>query len=249
MVGATAVLLVVAIVDMVNGGSERPVADTVGQVAAAPSETPTTDRPGRQGKKRKNQTPTPTPTPTPEPPPPLPDPVGTCESADVSVTPTMEPAIAGRPVLITLTLRTLETPACTWTIDRDHLAYKITTGDDDVWSSSHCPAQVPDDPIVLRSATPAVYRMAWTGRTSTRDCPPGADFAEPGEYAVQAAAIGGEPSSVVDFALTEPPAPTPPATETKGKGKGKKRTQQAAGQTPGESPSQTPSQAPSRQPG
>ena len=81
-----------------------------------------------------------------------------------------------------------------WAIDRDHLAYKITSGDDDVWSSSHCPAQVPDDPIVLRSATPAVYRMAWTGRTSTRDCPPGADFAEPGEYAVQAAAIGGEPS-------------------------------------------------------
>ncbi|MEO9324336.1 hypothetical protein ABFT23_12655 [Nocardioides sp. C4-1] len=240
MVGATVVLLAVAVVDMVNGdGPDRPVADTVQGVGATSTETSATDAPSRNGGKNKGRNQerqrdrTPTPTPTPEPPPPLPDPVGTCDNADVSVTPTMQPAIAGRAVLITLTMRTIETPACTWTIDRDHLAYKITDGDTDVWSSSHCPAQVPDDTIVLRSATPAVYRLAWTGRTSTRDCPPGADHAKPGEYGVQAAAIGGEPSPVVEFALTDPPPPPAPAAQT-GEGQGtqgkKKRGDQQAQQ-------------------
>ena len=207
MVLGTAALLVVATVDLVRDDEVAPV-QTAQQVVATPQVVPTGPPAigpvsGKAAKKRrKAQAAAPTYTPPPAPAPAEPD--GPCTDEDITMTPVMAPAVAGRPVLVTLELRTLESPACTWTIDREHLAYKITAGDDDVWSSSHCPAQVPSDTIVVRRDESAVYRLAWSGRTSSRDCPGSMPDAEPGEYAVQAAAIGGEPSAVVPFTLTDP---------------------------------------------
>jgi hypothetical protein len=175
----------------------------------------------------------PTYTPPPAPPPAEPD--GPCAASDVVMTPVMGPVVAGRPVLITLALRTVESAACTWTVDSDHLAYKITDGNDDVWSSSHCPRQVPADQVVVRRDLTTTYRLAWNGRRSSRDCPVSLGYAAPGEYAVQAASIGGEPSAVVPFTLTDPadvaparpvgpPVPKDAGGKKKGRSKGARKT-------------------------
>ncbi len=242
MVAGTAVLLVVATVDLVNGDDPAPPGDTAQQVVATPQATPSdeavgdgatdgADGTGKAGKKRKkkkaDEPVVPAYTPPPAPPPAEPD--GPCDDADVVVTPVMGPVVAGRPVLVTLELRTVEDEACTWTVNREHLAYKITDGDDDVWSSSHCPRQVPEDDVVVRRDLTTTYRIAWSGRLSSRDCPVSMDYAPPGDYAVQAAAIGGEPSEVVPFTLTDPAdvAPVepagPPVPETSTGTKGKKK--------------------------
>ncbi len=240
MVGLTAVLLVVATVDLVNGDDAAPRTDTAQQVAGIPQAAPGDEvvvgpRPsgprGKKGRKegaKSGQAPL-VPTYTPPPPPPPAEPDGPCDDADVAMTPVMGPAVAGRPVLVTLELRTREAEACTWTVNSSSLAYKITADGDDVWSSSHCPRQVPDDVVVVRRDLTTTYRLAWSGRRSSRDCPVSMGYAAPGDYAVQAAAIGGEPSAVVPFTLTdpadvEPAGPVgPPVPEATGGKKDKKK--------------------------
>ncbi|MCW2814216.1 MAG: hypothetical protein JWN84_1671 [Nocardioides sp.] len=232
MVAVTAVLLLVAGVDLVRDDDPAPTGATATQVAATPTSTPSAvvvgPRKAGKGRGRKNQPPVPAYTPPPAPEPAEPD--GVCTDSDVIVEPVMETELAGRPVLVTLGLRTRDAEACTWTISRDSLAYKITDADgDDVWSSAECPAQVPQDEVVVRRDLVGSYRLAWNGRLSSRDCPGTMGHADPGDYGVQAAAIGGEPSEVVPFTLTdpaevvpqEPVGPPVPETEDRGK-KGKK---------------------------
>ncbi|WP_139982710.1 hypothetical protein [Nocardioides litoris] len=225
VLAGTAVLLLVATVDLVGGDDgPPPAAETAARTGAEPSAPastpsdplvgPTAGEQGRGGRnggnggngKGRGARPQPTAPTTPAAPAP-PAPSGTCDDADVLVTPVMSSAEAGRPVLVTLSLRTRTALACTWQIDREHLAYTITSDGEDVWSSSECPAQVPSDPVVLRRDFITTYRLAWNGRESSRECPSGMDRAPAGTYEVQAAAIGGEPSEVVPFTLTEPVEP------------------------------------------
>jgi hypothetical protein len=214
MVVGTALLLAIAVVDIVRGDDEAPPAgETAGQVAGTPAPTPSADpteaTSGANGgkKRRKRQAEVVTPPPAPEPP----DPVGACADSDVVATPVMAPSVAGRAVLITLSLRTVEAEACTWQLGREHLAYKITDDDgSDVWSSSQCPGQVPGDSVVVWRDFTSTYRLAWNGRSSSLDCPSSMEHVGPGEYGVQVAAIGGEPSEVVPFTLVEAPETTGP---------------------------------------
>lgn len=241
MVGGTVVLLAVAFVDIVRGDDEPDARPTVQQVVGSPTAEPTREvvigprKAAGKGKKRRNGQPI---TPVAPAAPPLAEPDGRCADPDVIVAPVMANAVAGRPVLVTLHLRTREAEACTWTIDRQHLAYVVTDGDgDDVWSSSQCPGQVPTDEIVVRRDASSTYRMAWSARYSSRDCPVSMGYVEPGDYAVQTAAIGGEPSQVVPFTLVDPAelAPEgpigPPVPETEEpedeKKRGKRNQQQA----------------------
>lgn len=211
MVGGTVVLLAIAFVDIVRGDDEPDPRPTAQQVVGTPTAAPTDTvviGPRKAGKGKgkgrgrgSGQAIAPS-TPVA---PPLAEPDGACADPDVVVAPVMANAVAGRPVLVTLHLRTIDAAACTWTIDRQHLAYVVTDGDgDDVWSSSQCPGQLPSDEIVVRRDVSTTYRMAWSGRYSSRDCPVSMGYVEPGDYAVQTAAIGGEPSQVVPFVLLDP---------------------------------------------
>jgi hypothetical protein len=217
MVAGTLVALVVATVNLVDGDDPAPGGGLARQVVGTPTAAPSEGvvagpRKGRKGNKGKGdkgtgQTVQPTYTPAPEPPPAEPE--GRCDDADVVVTPVMADAVAGRSVLVTLELRTRDAEACTWTIGPESLAYKVTdTDEEDVWSSSQCPSQVPTDDIVVRRDDVATYRLAWNGRASSLDCP-AMRHVSPGDYAVQAAAIGGEPSEVVPFVLDDPAAVVP----------------------------------------
>lgn len=241
MVAVTAVGLVVAGVDLVRDDDPAPTGATAQQVVATPTPTasPVVIGPRKagkgkgKGKGRGNKPPVPTYTPPPAPEPAEPD--GACADSDVLVEPVMETELAGQPVLVTLELRTRDVEACTWTISRDSLAYKITDADgDDVWSSSECPAQVPQDDVVVRRDLVGSYRLAWNGRLSSRDCPATMGHADPGDYGVQAAAIGGEPSDVVPFTLTDPVEVVPqepigpPVPEGEKKGKKKRRDRPSA---------------------
>lgn len=247
MVAGTAVLLVVATVDLLH--DDAPTSgDTAQQVVGTPLSTPSPtviigptkagNGKGKGGKGKRNKPPAPVYTPPPAPPPAEPD--GTCADADVVVQPVMASAVAGRPVLVTLELRTRDAEACTWSIGREHLSYKIVDADgDDVWSSSQCPGQVPEDEVVVRRDLVGSYRLAWNGRASSRDCPASMAHADPGDYAVQAAAIGGEPSEIVPFTLTDPAdlVPETPAgppvpettTDSKPDAKGSKKKNQQRG--------------------
>jgi hypothetical protein len=148
----------------------------------------------------------------------LAQPDGPCEDSDIVITPTVAQAIAGRPVTITLELRTATSEACTWRVSSGHVTVKVTSGSDEIWASRQCPKSVPLQDVVVRSAVTTFVDVPWKARRSENGCPMQTQWALPGTYHVAAAALGGEPAE----ARFELEAPTgeiirPPANNTQPK--------------------------------
>ena len=229
-----AVVLVVGLARLLGGSSDGSSADggAAEQVAAVPSTTAPSQAPSASPTKkpRKGKGNRPTATPTPEPPP-LAVPDGPCDEADLEITPSAVDAVAGRDVVVLLSLRTIVDPACTWRVSSSTLSVKLTSGEDDIWSSQQCPATVPVKDVIVRSAEPATVALVWDGKRSDEDCSRLTAWALPGDYHVIAAALGGEPTDV-QFTLEAPVAdvitetatptqqPSPSASGSAGSGNG-----------------------------
>ncbi|WP_232676363.1 hypothetical protein [Nocardioides sp. R-C-SC26] len=201
VLGTVAALLFIA-VDVVRGDEEPvPAPASASKVSSEPrqqagaesdeassQEETTGKQRGRKGRRNQNGS-TPSPTPTPV----LAMPSGPCAEEDVAVSPLVAGAVAGRPVTITLQIRTLASPACNWKLSADHLALKITRGDQQVWATWQCPRQVPDQLVVARRDVTTTVEFTWNARFSEAGCPQQMGWAPIGEYGVTAATFGGEP--------------------------------------------------------
>jgi hypothetical protein len=144
-------------------------------------------------------------TPTTTPSTALPTPTGPCTAADVTVTPVVGTAAAGRSIPIQLRLTGTQ-PACTFTVSPQTVVLKVTSGVDRVWSSQDCPRAIPTQSVAVRSAAPTTVRVSWDGRRSDSSCSRATAWAEPGYYHALAAALGSRPSDV-QFRLTLPSRP------------------------------------------
>jgi hypothetical protein len=223
LVVALGLLLVVGIARVLGSGSDASSGpDRAAQVAAeatsSPSGSPSATRPtgtapavpaqsqGRSGRARTSQAPV------------LAEPQGTCVEEDIAVSPVAREAVAGPhgEIRIALRLRTLQSEACTWQVSHRTLTVKITSGDDDIWSSRQCPRAVPQSDVVVRRDVTTTVDLAWNGRRSDQGCGARSSWALPGTYHVAAAALAGEPSDE-QFVLEAParpvitlaPSPTP----------------------------------------
>ena len=240
-------LLVVGIGRLLGGGSDAsdptdqatPVAAGVSSSTGTPStyDVPAAGESRRPGGKKKPRKPV------------LAKPDGPCADGDILVTPAVENAVAGRAVRLALELRTLESEACTWRVARDSLTVKITSGNDDIWSSRECPRAIQMRDVVVRKAVTSRVFLTWNARRSDETCSNRTEWAMPGWYHVTAAALAGEPSDV-QFELATPVAGTITRTVTPSQ-----RPSQRPSQQPGQQPSQresgrpvTPSERPSKSP-
>ena len=133
----------------------------------------------------------------------LAEPDGVCSDRDVAVTPSVPEPYGGGPVTIALDLRTISTPACTWQVSPSTLTVKLTSGDDDIWSSQDCPRAIPHQDVVLRNNDSTEVEVIWSARRSDDTCSGQTDWAMPGWYYVDAAALAGEPSDL-HFELLAP---------------------------------------------
>jgi hypothetical protein len=211
-----ALLLVLAIGHLLGGGSDgsdSSTQDRAVQAAADPTAaatTGTTDAatPG-PGVPADTEATDPSATATTAAAPVLAEPDGTCADEDVAVTPSIRDAVAGADdgIAIVLLLRTATSPACTWHVSAHSLTVKITSGDDDVWSSRQCPRAIEKQDVVVRNAVTTRVVVTWNGRRSDDSCSRFTDWAMPGWYHVTAAALAGEPSDL-QFRLEAPVAPT-----------------------------------------
>jgi hypothetical protein len=194
----TALVLVAGLARILGASSDGSDASgdratTVGATTTSSPTDSTTTEPVKK-KRKKKQTPTE---------PPLAEPTGPCVSSDVVVTPVVTSAQGGVDVPITLNLRTLQTPACTWTVSPDTLTVSITSGDDPIWSSRECPASIASQDVVVRQAVDAPIGLIWNARRSDEECSDLTDWAQLGYYHVEAAALGGEPTEI-QFELVRP---------------------------------------------
>lgn len=183
-------------------GEDRPqatqVAADTGEASDAPSvtaaDTPSESRrqqPVERSREKRDRGPV------------LAEPEGVCADRDVAVTPTIRRAVGGGPVTFTLELRTITTPACTWHVSPATMTMKITSGDDDIWSSQDCPRAMPSKDVVVRNNVGTEVEVTWSGRRSDDECSRLTDWALPGWYYVNAAALAGEPSDL-HFELEKP---------------------------------------------
>ena len=204
---------------------------TTAATTAAPTAGPTAEVPpgtGKKGKKGKNG-----PVETVPPEPVLAEPTGPCTESDIVATPVLTSAPGGADVPITVNLRTLVTEACTWQASPETMTVTITSGSDYIWSTRECPASIPPQDVVVRQAVDTPVVVTWSAKRSDEDCTKFTDWAMPGFYHVQAAALGGDATDV-QFELTGgvPAVVTTTADPQPQGGKGKKNRDTS--HTPGE---------------
>lgn len=130
-------------------------------------------------------------------------PSGPCEASDIAITPSVPKPIAGSDITLVLDISSLETPACTWTISGQTMALKITSGKDLIWTTSECPRAIQKQDLVVRSSDPTRVKLTWDARRSETGCPVRTEWALPGTYHLDVAALAGQPQDVT-FLLTAP---------------------------------------------
>lgn len=132
-------------------------------------------------------------------------PTGPCALNEITVTPTLGTAPAGREVPLTLSLTGMR-PACTFAVSPNTLAVRVTSGSNRIWTSQQCPSSIPTETVTVRSAAPTTVTVQWSGRQSDEVCSRSTSWALPGSYDLNAAVIGSEPGDV-QFQLVSPPRP------------------------------------------
>lgn len=196
-------VLILVVSRLFGGDDEKPKDDaTATQVSGDPTGSTTDDQ--KKNKKQKKQK-----KPTEPQEPVLAQPDGPCTDSDILITPTVERAVAGQPVTVTLQLVTATAEACTWRVSASHVTMKITSGADEIWTSRQCPRAVPVQDVVVRQAVTTFVDVPWKARRSDAGCPIPTPWALPGTYHVHAAALGGGPAEA-SFQLERPTAPVIP---------------------------------------
>ena len=204
MVVGIALLLVVGIAKMLGGSSDGSSGDAARNVAdTTPAPDPTTSgapvtqgptTPGdHQGKGKKVDDPATRPV----------MPSGPCDASDVAITPSVPKPIAGDDIKLVLDISSVSTPACTWTLSPRTTAVKITSGSDLIWTSVECPKTIPRRDLVVRQDDPVRVKLTWNAMRSEPGCRGLTQWALPGTYHLQVAALAGQPQDVT-FLLTAP---------------------------------------------
>jgi hypothetical protein len=130
-------------------------------------------------------------------------PSGPCAASDVAITPSVPQPVAGHDISLVLDISSLNTPACSWTLSGKTLALKITSGPDLIWTTTECAKAVTSQDLVLRQSDPTRVRLTWDARRSAPGCPVQTEWALPGTYHLQVAALAGRPQEIT-FLLTAP---------------------------------------------
>ncbi|CAM3325448.1 hypothetical protein NODU109028_11770 [Nocardioides dubius] len=194
LVLGTAFVLVFALARLLGGGSdgsseatpqaEQAAAKPTSEVETAPKAetTPSAGQSGQAGKKTKKAKRS------------WPVADGDCLPEEVRVSPEIRSAAAGADrIRIPLTLTT-DREACIFDFSASTVVLKITSGNDKIWSSQHCPTVLGERRVVVRSIRPVRLNVDWNGKRSNEECDPRtAGWAFKGGYHAIAAPLGGEP--------------------------------------------------------
>jgi len=233
---AVPILLVVVLARVLGGSSDgKDAGGTATQAGAkveartVPTLGPTADqgavgpKKGTGKKKREQETLPPEPV--------LPEPTGPCADSDIVATPVITSAPGGSDIPITINLRTRFAEACTWQASPETLTVTITSGDDYIWSTRECPVAIPPQDVVIRQVVDAPVVVTWSAKRSDETCSDRTQYALPGFYHVEAAALGGDGTDV-QFELV-PPQPGV-ITKTAEPEQGGKKKNGDTSHTPGE---------------
>lgn len=75
---------------------------------------------------------------------------------------------------------------CKATIDTDRLTVTVMSGDDLIWTTTHCGQAIKPATLVVAKSKQTASTVAWSGHRSGPGCLPGQPVAKPGTYVVKA---------------------------------------------------------------
>ncbi len=96
----------------------------------------------------------------------------------------------GRPLNLHISLSTARADGCAATVDAEQLVVTVKSGNDRIWTSSHCMKAIPEATLALAAGKPSTTTVTWDGRRSVASCPANQAAAKPGTYVVQAVYSG-----------------------------------------------------------
>jgi hypothetical protein len=90
---------------------------------------------------------------------------------------------------------------CKATVDPTLLSLTISSGNDQIWTSTQCEQAIPRAVLVVAKGKDSTSTVVWNGRRSAPGCLPGQPVAKPGTY-VAKAAYDGRASTPQAFSIT-----------------------------------------------
>ncbi|BBH17803.1 hypothetical protein Back2_20900 [Nocardioides baekrokdamisoli] len=136
---------------------------------------------------------------------------GRCDAGDIVLRPVAAMAHVNGPVALTVQAFTRQNPECTWRVTHGSVQATISLArTPSFWSTANCPTAVKEQTVTLRQGTPITLTLAtWDGQASSQagGCGQQNPWARPGVYHVQAAALGGNPSSATRLTMVAPGVP------------------------------------------
>lgn len=104
-------------------------------------------------------------------------------------------ATAGGSVAFTLVVENTGTEACLLDVGAEALDLVVTSGDDEVWSSTRCPAGPGERPLLLAPDDGTEVAVEWSGRRASPEC--AGATAGAGTYQVEARVAGKDAGEAV----------------------------------------------------
>ncbi|WP_410786103.1 hypothetical protein [Kribbella sp. C-35] len=160
--------------DTKNAAASDPQPNPTGAAPVTPSTTPST-------KASTTQTPTPKPTKT-TPPADL-----TCKGSDLSIDalPANRKIVSGSMLNFVIQFDPVG-DGCKATVNADKLTVTVTSGTDQIWSTTQCDKVIQTATLVVAKGKQAAVTVPWNGHRSRPGCLPGQPIAKPGTYVVKA---------------------------------------------------------------
>ena len=178
LVLAVLALLFVLIVRLFSGGGDEPhntaASDPQQSPTAASTTTPST-------------TPTTTVKKTEKPVKTTPPADKLCDGSDVLVEalPANRKIVSGSVLNFVVRLDAVS-GECKATVDADRLTVTVTSGNDLIWTTTHCGQAIQRATLVVAKGKQAAGTVPWNGHRSGPGCLPGQPVAKPGTYVVKA---------------------------------------------------------------
>ena len=191
LVLAVLVLLLILVVRLLGGGGEPPENTAATQPQQDPSSAPPVTP---------STTPTSTPTPTQTTPATTTPPADLkCNGSDVLVTalPANRKIVSGSVLNFVVSFEAVA-DGCKASIDAGRLTVSVTSGNDLIWTTTHCAQAVPRATLVVAKGKQVTSTVPWNGHRSGPGCLPGQPAAKPGTYVVKAE-YDGRPSAPQAF--------------------------------------------------
>ena len=181
LVLAVVVLLFILVSRLFSGGGDdaknSAATDPQQNPSGAPPATPTTPAP----------TPTVTGTKTEKPTKTTPPADKTCEGSDVQLEalPASRKVVSGSVLNFVIQFDAVS-DGCKATVDASKLTVSVMSGNDLIWTTTHCGQAIQRATLVVAKSKQAASTVAWNGHRSGPGCLPGQPVAKPGTYVVKA---------------------------------------------------------------